>query len=166
MIAISLGVASPDSIATGPFKISFDLGFTKENYIVTVDLPKEEESLSGEMSTLYKIKIENKTGLTRFANIVITDHQEEQKIPTAEEMASFLRPLLIDMDAENVEATTRKIDGTVGAIASGDYLVFKFYHATYNPSFDPYHISVIIDSVYPWEEGTLQLLKTFHIEKT
>jgi hypothetical protein len=39
------------------------------------------------------------------------------------------------------------------------------YHAVYQPGFDPAHTVVEIFSKYPWDYGTLQLLKTIHVEK-
>lgn len=42
---------------------------------------------------------------------------------------------------------------------------FSSYHILYGTAFDPSRVVVEIVSMYPWDEGTLQLLKTIHVEK-
>jgi hypothetical protein len=60
------------------------------------------------------------------------------------------------------EISTRKIDGKNGVVAQIPLAQEKLYMASYSP--DNY-LTVLITSLYPWEEGTLQLLETFHVEK-
>lgn len=45
-------------------------------------------------------------------------------------------------------------------------LVVDAYAARYMSAFDPKHTGVDILSTYPWNGGTLQLLKTIHVEKS
>jgi hypothetical protein len=72
-----------------------------------------------------------------------------------------------EFGAYNIETALRIIDGSNGAIASGDFAGDKVYNAMYNvktgPS--PRHLVCSIFSDYPWEEGTLTLFKTLHIER-
>ncbi|NLI08246.1 MAG: hypothetical protein GX457_14315 [Thermotogaceae bacterium] len=39
------------------------------------------------------------------------------------------------------------------------------YFSLYYPVFDPEMLEIGIVSYIPWNEGTLQLLKTIHVEK-
>jgi hypothetical protein len=75
-----------------------------------------------------------------------------------------------DPRISGLSSGTRTIDGASGAIASMTMRfdsdnVFDVYQATYQAPFDPAHTLVEIFSSYPWDEGTLQLLKTIHVEK-
>ena len=68
----------------------------------------------------------------------------------------------------NTEVAGRRIDGHDGAIGSGTLKEVGSgqevdnYLVSYYPSSTT---KVTIISSYPWEEGTLQLLKTIHIEE-
>lgn len=170
VIATSFGAATPEDVTTGPFKISFDMDLPKESYNITVDLPKEERSSSGEMRTKYAIELKNKmkdkTGLTRFADISIRDYQEEQRIATTDEYVAILKdPAKKDPDVKVRLGTVTAIDGTTGTVMPVELAGTKWYSITYHPSFDPNHVTVTIISGFPWEEGTLQLLNTIHIER-
>lgn len=64
----------------------------------------------------------------------------------------------------------RNIDGASGAISSETMELYSgvfidAYHAIYQPRFDPKHVVAWMFLMFPWEEGTLQLLKTIHVEK-
>jgi hypothetical protein len=70
------------------------------------------------------------------------------------------------LDTYDVQAAERNIDNTHGAIASGKsralIVVTDVYIAKYYPSSTT---DMNIVSTYPWDEGTLSLLKTIHVEK-
>jgi hypothetical protein len=159
-------IAVSDSVTTGPYKISFDLGLPNEAYTVTVSDPKEKESLGGDKSINYVINIKNETGITRLASLTL-EQMQIKTFMTADEMQSGLRSILSDTAGlRNVEVAEREIDGKPGAIGSGDLdvsgLNIKMYQASYYPFKDTL---TFITSGYPWDEGTLSLLKTIHIEK-
>lgn len=76
--------------------------------------------------------------------------------------------LLKSDNTYDVQAAGRNIDGFGGAVTSGNtrvntgitfdaYVAMCFISSTTN---------VGIVSTYPWDEGTLQLLKTIHVEYT
>lgn len=159
----ALVLAVPENVTTGPYKISFDLGMPKEVYSVTVSDPKEEESLGGDKSIKYKINIKNDTTVSAFALISLT---ENAPLLTPHEMEKTMRYFLSENGFTNFETSEREIDGTTGAIGAGDVSIsgreMKECIASYYPFND---LAVFIVSVYPWEEGTLSLLKTIHIEK-
>ena len=168
-----LASAENDSVTTGPYKVSFDLGVPHGTYTVTISEPKSTESLSGDKSTDYNVEIRNNTGLTNFAFVGIYDHETIQPIPTSSDLENIIRNSFVDTqyayNTYNVETANRVIDNSNGAIGSADVDVSGFklkeYQAGYRPKFDPTHLYVIITSLMPWDEGTLQLLKTIHIEK-
>jgi hypothetical protein len=68
--------------------------------------------------------------------------------------------------SRDITVASRKIDSTEGSIASFEdmTLASALYMVLYVPICDNHLIANIITS-YPWDEGTLQLLKTIHIEK-
>jgi len=158
-------IAIPDSVMTGPYKISFDLGIPKEAYYVTVLDPKEKESLGGDKSIDYVVNIKNVTGIPRLARITLSK-QEIERFLTPEEMKMSMGSYLPEIGLTDIETSVREIDGEQGAIGAGDIdisgLEVKMYIASYYPFKDTL---VFITSSYPWDEGTLQLLKTIHIEK-
>ncbi len=163
-------IAVSDNVITGPYKVSFDLGLNKSDYNVTAQDPKETEELSGETGIDYSIDIANNTGL-RFATITIKYFTDETPVITG----SIWKQVLDDSDGKdprlfNYHSAVRNIDGASGAISSGTTELYSgvfidAYYAIYQPRFDPKHVVVGIFSTFPWEEGTLQLLKTIHVEK-
>ena len=162
-----LGLAVPDSVITGPYNVTFDLGIPKEAYRVEIADPVTKESLSGEISTEYKIELINKTGLTRRATMTLTSYETDQVIPSQDELVKGGKYILVQMDdVYDIDAAGRKIDGHDGAVVTGTMrlsgLDVDMYSGLYFPSSTT---SVIIVSFYPWEEGTLQLLKTIHVEE-
>jgi hypothetical protein len=160
-------MAVPDSVTTGPYKISFDLGMSKDMYKVEIVDPKTKESLSGEVSTDYEIKLINKTGLSRRAGITLTSYEADQVVPAQEDLITGMKYVILQMDdMYDSEAVGRKIDGYDGVVATGTMKTsgyeLKTYFATYYASST---MSIIIFSAYPWSEGTLSLLKTIHVER-
>lgn len=165
-----LASAENDSVATGPYKISFDLGIPTSSYNVSINQPKESESLSGEKNIAYGLEIVNKTGIGRIAWVSLTRYEQDKPLTTGSDLSAIINSIMIDIvNARNIEVAARKIDGADGGVGSGDVLIsgitYKTFMAAFQPTVDPKHIRVIIFSSYPWDEGTLQLLKTIHIEK-
>ena len=79
---------------------------------------------------------------------------------------------LLDSDPRisGYQSDIRTIDGSSGAIASGTFaatndIYVTLYHAAYMLPSDPASTVVQIVSTYPWNGGTLQLLKTIHVEE-
>lgn len=193
-------IAVPDSVTTGPYKVSFDLGLPKEAYNITVNDPETTESLGGIEHTDYNLEIGsiNKTKFNksdfnessfsnlaasdiarlfttydmRIATITIRESKEQQQQMTAEDYPEVLKQ--IDGNNPDFRVASRKIDGGDGAVASVSLIIdpnnpittsIKGYHIIYGTEFDPNRLMVDIVSTFPWDEGTLQLLKTIHVEK-
>jgi len=167
MVLLSmLASAENDSVTTGPYRVSFDLGLPHDTYNVTVQPPTETETLRGDKVRDYTIEIIIKNGSGAIGGGAIKIRQCNLETPlTPEEMVRGIREGLIKLGLINVETSTREIDGTAGAIGVGEGptsgLDYKYYVASYYPSHDSL---VTVSSLYPWDEGTLQLLKTIHIE--
>lgn len=165
-----VATAVPDSAVMGPYKVSFDLGLPKDAYSISITEPKEKESLGGDITTEYKAKIQNNTGMTRFAYIYLYLNDKKQPIPTPEELAAAFRyGVSQDYRDSNIDSAARTIDGLPGMAGSYDYttsgVTIKVFMAEYYTKIDEGRLYCIISSTYPWDEGTLQLLKTIHVEK-
>jgi hypothetical protein len=169
-----LALAVPDSMITGPYNVSFDLGLPKSAYDIEIAPPDQQESLNGDISTVYLMTIDN-SNKSDISTCMIVLSASNSQLPTAspQTLERTARNELGKMDfISNIESSIRIIDGSNGAIASGDSSIlgkgneFKEYNAMYNVKTgpNPRHLVCSIFSSYPWEEGTLSLLKTIHIE--
>lgn len=158
--------AIPDSIKISSYKISFDLGLPKNAYTIKIDLPKTNGSISGNKSNAYSATITNKTG-RRAAIITIKEFEKEIPILSADAFEKLIKAIMNDFI--NVKTVSRSIDNSNGSIGLGVLIVssvpIQSYLAVYQPAFNASHLMVFIESSYPWDEGTSQLLKTIHIEK-
>ncbi|OPY52725.1 MAG: hypothetical protein A4E48_01014 [Methanosaeta sp. PtaU1.Bin060] len=172
LLCSAVATAVPDSIVMGPYKVSFDLGLPKDAYSITVKEPKTTESLSGDISTKYKAGILNNTDILRFAYIDLSLRDKKQPTPTPEKLEDSLRSALLNESRiSNIETSQRTIDGLPCAVVSYEFLAkgtrktVKVFMAEYFPKIDKGSLNCIISSSYPWDEGTLALLQTIHIEK-
>lgn len=167
---LGLGLAAPDNVTTGPYKVSFDIGLKKSDYNVIIKESQAVEGLSGDKWTEYYVNIADKTGSNHLATIVIKSLEASIPINTGSDWAKILNS--IDSDDPRVPGLrtySRSIDGTDGGIASftaemDSGLVIDGFRVNYQPVFDPTHTIVEIVSTYPWDAGTLSLLKTIHVE--
>ena len=142
--------AIPDSVVTGPYKISFDMGFNHSDYNIIVNAPITTESIDGTERTDYEIAItnaniasSNKTGINktifsqshlsyimalsatgkvRTALIIIKKFPEAQEVVTTDILENVLE--LNDgkgAGASDFSVAPRTIDGTRGAIDDAHY---------------------------------------------
>ena len=156
----AIAFAVPDNIQTGQYNVSFDLGFPKNSYTAKADSPAATESLDGKSQTVYGITITDKMDSHKTIIIVMTEYSEIQQGASAypELMKAALRKTMPGA----TEYAIREIDGKTGAIARYSVSGQTFCIALYYPN--DYLVAVLIPT-YPWDEGTLSLLKTLHIEK-
>lgn len=159
-------MAEPDNVTTGPYNISFDLGVPKDSYDVSVSNPRQSEALNGDITTSYTLFIDSGNNVCL---IGLSESNSTLQTASPESLGTAARDELIGMQASNIEIATRIIDGSNGAIASGNRgsTGNKIYNALYNVKTgpNPRHLVCSIISDYPWEKGTLQILKTIHVEK-
>ena len=179
--------ASPYSATTGPYIVTFDLGQKPNEYDINISDPVENEDLSGSKFTNYNIGISrnfsswlesgSKGSALTFFSIGIVKYPQNAEVTTSEEMEKFLRGL-VENKAVNtdIKSSIRTIDYYPGAIVSYgikqtsyvsaegekiDFQPVEAYSAMYQPPFRD--TLIFIDTVCPWDEGTLQLLKTIHV---
>jgi len=141
--------AVPYNTTMGQYNVSFDID--SSDYSITENPWKSTESLSG-------------TEKREVGTITVRDdHNREAVISIAhydEAHDNF------SLTGKSDTATTRTIDGVLGEIDSKKIGGITLYWAFYYPAFDPEKLEVNIASYIPWNEGTLQLLKTIHVERT
>lgn len=162
-------IAEPNSVTTGPYKITFDLRIPNNAYKVEIAEPETTESLSGDISTRYTVNLINKTGVLRRASIILTSHETEQVTPSQDELVQVQKYSLLQIDnLYNIDAAKRKIDGKNGAVGSATLRIPEtgLNIDTYTAIYCPSSTTVVnLYSSYPWDEGTLSLLKTIHVEE-
>ena len=163
--------AVPDSFVTGPYKISFDLGTPNKNYSVVSNDPVIDETLGGEKRTDYSVTISNETEAHFMTIGIITVETRNPSIITGSQLEEYLKQSNAnDPRISDFQSSSRTIDSMSGAVTSMNMkmdsgMVVSVYSAMYPTVFDPSNSMVNIMSLYPWNEGTLQLLKTIHVEK-
>lgn len=197
ILTIGSANAVSDSVVTGSYNVSFDMGLNRSEYNITAEIPQKTETLDGSEKTIYNIGIMsiNRTKMSEFnetpqysltavgdlyttadariAVITISEYKEALTEESADDLAETLREVNRDsVGVSDVRVAIRAIDGTDGAIASmsanfdpNRLNPIDFYQILYYPEFDPSHTMIQIASFYPWDEGTLQLLKTIHVER-
>jgi hypothetical protein len=161
--------AVSDSVITGPYNVSFDLGLPKNIYNIDVKNPKSSETLGGAASKTYPFLVQIKNTTTQnsaIASIYVVISVEKQAVVPSAQRVSLNRKEIEALGYFGVQGAARQIDGKDGVVCSGLELVNGRTPLTY---FADYYLSnsekVFIYSGIPWDEGTLQLLKTIHVEK-
>lgn len=155
-----LASAVPDSVITGPYNISFDLGLPEDAYTINAKDPKETESLSGEKETVYSLSTENESDPALSVSISMTEYAEKQT--GASVSSSTMEKTMKKLFPASASVASRDIDGKNGAIAKYTTTDMTLYTAVYYPNA---YLFALVISTYPWDEGTLSLLKTIHVEK-
>ncbi len=161
-------LAAPDNVITGPYNISFDIEIPHDEYDVIAAEPIESESLGGNKNINYNITIQSKKdeATVAFIGLIYYLDRENDQPENADQMRRATEETVLKLHLRNPEIATREMDRTLAGVASGDLVSSrKIYYAFYLPTVDPTHLACYILSSYPWDEGTLQLLKTIHIEK-
>lgn len=148
-----LASAVPDSVITGPYKILFDMGTPNNAYTLNTSAPIDTGPLFGEKSNMYNIIITNKTDPERVVHITMTEYETDQTKGTD------IKRALTMLTHNSGQISERIIDGFNGGVASMGSDMFTAAYFPFN------YLTTVISSTYPWEEGTLSLLKTIHIEK-
>jgi hypothetical protein len=167
-------IAVPDSITTGPYNISFDIGLTRDDYTVTIKDPiQKREMLTDIIVTDYSVQIQNKTDSTHLAVIGINRREGGFFLPNAKPTSTQLERMVIEAvnnfpGTSNVVPIVGPIDGTQGGIASFDLQTVsgypqECYMINYFPRSDKEHAQTTVTTSYP-RNRTLLLFSTLHIE--
>ncbi len=164
ILLISISTAEPDVITVGPYNVSFDIGLNKSDYETNIWGPIETETLQGDAKTDYEILIEQNNYNFIYINV---GKWEKENIPFDTLDIELLKEEYEDTFREaDVSCYERPIDGTHGSIAYINWDRRNRYITTYQPTFNPEHIWVYIDSTLEWNKGTLKFLKTIHVTQS
>lgn len=159
-------IAEPDSVTTGPYNISFDLGLPKDAYEIDIKEPESSETLGGEAKETYTFTV-YKNNATASNSAMVNIYVAKQTVVPSSRRVSLNIGEIKSLGLSGVKGEARQIDGKDGVVCSGFEIVDGKMETTY---FADYYLSnsekVFIYSGIPWDEGTLQLLKTIYVEKT
>jgi hypothetical protein len=184
-------LAEQQTVTTGPYEISFDLGIPKASYSVNISSPQtayspvprgtrsyigngmyafEQRYTTMELDhTTYQINLTNNTNAERFITIILKEYRRDQVSYSPNELASIAKSLMEQMPkVRDVQESGRMISGANGGMASGKIdvgygLNQDIYLVIYIPDA---RLVVSMVSTYPWDGGTHQLLKTIYVQKT
>jgi len=185
----ALAVAENDHVMMGPYKVSFDLAGAKN--MISYHLEPVHESTSEDLSSDYKniyyfsINISHPSERMNeylYNNIDLELITSNSIIPKYDELyykKEVYNLLEGPRDAwcgfgtatftKGFDFAPRVIDGGQGYVGSGCFDSFggmNSYAVIFHPSIDPDHVECrIFSNLVGWDEGTLQLLNTIHIEK-
>jgi hypothetical protein len=195
LVLLALCMAAPclaedQSVTTGPFKITFDLGIPKASYSINVSAPQttyspvprgiwsyigddvysfEQLYTKLELDHMtYRVNLTNNTNAKMFISITLKDFRRDQVSYSPNELASIAKSIMEQMpQVRDVQEFGRMVRGANGGMASGkidigDGFYRDIYLVIYIP--DP-RSEVSIISTYPWDEGTHQLLKTIDVQR-
>lgn len=157
-------IAEQENFILGTYKVSFDLGIEDlRNWVV--DGPKNSESMDGSYFTAYSVHEAPITESQFYSELKRLGHTPSsdtaiiniiQYNSTRDESANGTKTMIQSATSK------RTIDGRNGTIGSSKRDTFTLYVADWWVENNT--IASVI-STYPWDEGTLSLLKTIHIEK-
>lgn len=159
---IVTAIAERENHVLGPCTVSFDLGIDdRMDWIVNE--PKNSESLDGSLTfTQYSATIVADLTESEFyaesARLGRTPSSDAASIKieqynTSSDVSVNGTAMLIDLPISK-----RVIDGRNGVIGSTGSVYVAAWWVENN-------ISAVVGSSFPWDDGTLSLLKTIHIER-
>lgn len=161
---MSVSIAKQESLTMGPYKVSFDLNTTHE-YSINNTIPVEYAETYGGISYVsYQTEINDSNNI---AFITISYFSSNQMNKDIDEMKSNIRDTLLNSPYYDYDTYDRIIDGKSGILGVGENYegdsnrFIAQYWPMFNMSGDT---KVSINSYYPWDDGTLGLLKTIHVE--
>jgi len=189
LFLLTLALAENDSVMLGPYKVSFDLAGAKN--MISHHLEPVYESTSEDLSSDYKNIYDFSINISQPSigrNEYLYNHIDLELI-TSNSIIPKYDELYYKKEIYNLLAGPREawcgfgtasftkgfdfspriIDGGQGYVGSGGFGSFggmNSYAVIFHPSIDPDHVECrIFSNLVDWDEGTLQLLKTIHIEK-
>jgi hypothetical protein len=152
-------IAEQENIVLGPYRVSFDMGI--DNLKWNISKPTISETLSGSAYTSYDAF----SSQSSLVSIIICEYNFTTQDVSGDirdwgEMVGFF---FRNLGCTDVVVRERTIDGHSAAIGTGKYA--NADRTLYNAYWWMDNTSVNVVSDYPWDEGTLALVNTIHIEK-
>jgi hypothetical protein len=163
LLLMSVSSAKQESLIMGPYKVSFDLNTTQKYEINNTEV-KYGETYGGTEYVRYNREVKNNSNL---GVIIQTTYYTDTMNKDVYDSKSDLETVFQNLDNYyNIKSYERLIDDQPGALVvgknlEGDSLFAAGYWPKLNLSGDT---QMVIISTYPWENGTLSLLKTIHVE--
>jgi hypothetical protein len=156
------GVNATNDISevVGPYKISFSL---PDDVDVTIDTAIEDgETFEGDKHTSYTLALIDSLNPNIFAYIGIIQYVNGQE--DLIDISGMLARNFKGFGYTTVESLDREIDGRPGEFVYGYPMlglpgIYGFGYLFDNETL------VMAVSLFPWDDGTLQMIKTLHIEK-
>ena len=182
-----LASAENESVTTGPYNLSFDLAGAKNSISYQVDPVQvsTSEDLSSDYKRAYYFNINiSKPSIRK--NEYLYDHIDVELVISNSTIPKHDEPHykkeiynLLNGPREawcfglfsyidGFDFSLRIIDGSPGYVGTGTHdelFAIPAYAAIFSPPIDPDHVECRVFSMAGWDEGTLQFLKTIHIEK-
>jgi len=167
--------AEPENISIGLYNISFDLNQPCDEYRIATEGPIESESLSGKYERIHTLKIECTDDDTYGIVLMLKELNNSNNDLARTDQKNFLEKAYPDALLVEKRDISEDDCGSVAKILSSNGME---YVAIFHPSFNSIQkiklpkqneklsaLAILISS-YPWDKGTLQLLKTIHIERS
>ena len=166
LLLSSGALAKSETIDFGPYKVSFDLGAP---CFVKVQEPKESEDLAGGKYVMYAAEI--KSGDNN-AEITLMDYKPYISCKLGEQDIKYVNSALNTMNCKDVRVVERTFDNIPGVLGLGyiqtspymspDQLFYAQYWPDYKEDCGSLRCNII--SFIPFDEGTLNLIKSIHVE--
>ena len=159
VLLISCTNATEVNEILGPYKVSFSLPVDiKTNKSVDYG-----ESYGGIEYTFFNLGLYNTTNDSKMGSLWIVDYNSTISTDFVNLSDSF-KTFLKNIGYTEARDYSRMIDGRHGVLVEGDGAL-SFPQAFWWLYYFDNHALVSGYSLLPWNEGTLQLLKTIHVEK-
>jgi hypothetical protein len=160
LVLASVSVAQQENLTVGPYKVCFDLNAAQEYNID--NLIKHSETYCGFKYDAYTIIPSTSKNLA----LVTIVHFADEMNTSGCNMQNCIETLLESLNCTSIEIHTRAIDNQTGVLGVGanpdnQWIYAAEYWPTLNASGDT---NVLIQSNYPWDNETLNLLRTITIE--
>ena len=152
MIFILPVIAKPEHLTLGPYNVTFDAGKELQDWNIT---KKESETYMGSPEVDYSAM---SSGIGIFIHY-LHDLKEGWRLDSIDEWRKTIDEV-IKAGGGTCKSYPRVIDGRDGFVALAITKDGSFYGAYWYLTSNS---SVGVISFYPWDEGTLQLLKTINI---
>lgn len=150
--------AKEELVEVGSYKVSFNMD-TSSSYKLNMTPPGEDD--------IFKAGISGKNDFAYISAGPVksdTDTSSEKSKSIVEYMFDDLPA---DLKPNEVQYYKREIDGQQAVLGVGVYSNFRMFYASYFKEVpESGYVMVIIESLYPWNDGTESLLNSLKVEYT
>ena len=155
-------IAEQENLALGPYKVSFDMDI--DNLKWDISGPTTSETLAGSTDTSYEaIRSKSYPGYPLAIYIAEYNFSASEGPGDQQFSQKTVDNALRNLGCTDIAVKRRSIDGHNAAIGQG---IDETGQDIYMVDWWMDNATVDIYSYYPWDEGTLSLVKTIHIEKS